>query len=148
RTVNELRVTSNGFPQCLDAVERASEWKKKFRSLPYGRGVGVAGSMYISGTNYCIYPNEMPQSAVQLKLDRSGRATVFCGASDIGQGVDSVLALIVAEELGLALGDIRVVAADTDLTPVDLGSYSSRETFMVGNACLDAARKLRNLVTG
>jgi len=85
----------------------------------------------------------MPQSGVQLKLDRSGRATVFCGASDIGQGSDSVLAYVVAEELGLELGDIRVVAADTDLTPVDLGSYSSRETFMVGNACLDAARKLR-----
>ena len=67
----------------------------------------------------------------------------FCGASDIGQGSDSVLAYVVAEELGLELGDIRVVAADTDLTPVDLGSYSSRETFMVGNACLDAARKLR-----
>jgi len=90
----------------------------------------------------------MPQSAVQMKLDRSGRATVFCGASDIGQGVDSVLALITAEELGLDLRDIRVVAADTDLTPVDLGSYSSRETFMVGNACLDAARKLRALVAG
>jgi 4-hydroxybenzoyl-CoA reductase subunit alpha len=143
RTVNELRVTSNGFRECLDAVETASAWKDKFRRLPYGRGVGVAGSMYISGTNYCIYPNEMPQAGVQLKLDRSGRATVFCGASDIGQGVDSVLAYIVAEELGLTLGDIRVVAADTDLTPVDLGSYSSRETFMVGNACLDAARKLR-----
>ena len=143
RTVNELRVTSNGFPQCLEAVERASGWGGKFRRLPYGRGVGVAGSTYISGTNYCIYPNEMPQSGVQLKLDRSGRATVFCGASDIGQGSDSVLASIVAEELGLDLRDIRVVAADTDLTPVDLGSYSSRETFMVGNACLDAARKLR-----
>jgi CO/xanthine dehydrogenase Mo-binding subunit len=62
--------------------------------------------------------------------------------------VESVLAYIVAEELGLELGDIRVVAADTDLTPVDLGSYSSRETFMVGNACLDAARKLRILIAG
>ena len=143
RTINGLRVTSNGFLECLEAVERASDWGQKFRRMPYGRGVGVAGSMYISGTNYCIYPNEMPQSGVQLKLDRSGRATVFCGASDIGQGSDSVLAYIVAEELGLELGDIRVVAADTDLTPVDLGSYSSRETFMVGNACLDAARKLR-----
>ncbi|HYM80707.1 MAG TPA: xanthine dehydrogenase family protein molybdopterin-binding subunit [Candidatus Limnocylindria bacterium] len=142
-TVNGMRVTSNGFLECLEAVERESDWKRKFRRLPYGRGIGVAGSMYISGTNYCIYPNEMPQSGVQLKLDRSGRATVFCGASDIGQGSDSVLASIVAEELGLGLGDIRVVAADTDLTPVDLGSYSSRETFMVGNACLDAARKLR-----
>jgi 4-hydroxybenzoyl-CoA reductase subunit alpha len=144
RTVNGMRVTSNGFPQCLDAVEHASGWKEKFRRLPYGKGVGLAGSMYISGTNYCIYPNEMPQAAVQLKLDRSGRATVFCGASDIGQGSDSLLAYIVCEELGLTLRDVRVVAADTDLTPVDLGSYSSRETFMVGNACLDAARKLRH----
>lgn len=147
RTVNGMRVTSNGFLQCLDEVERASGWKERFRRLPYGRGLGVAGSMYISGTNYCIYPNEMPQSAVQLKLDRSGRATVFCGISDIGQGADTVLALIVAEELGLGLGDIRVVAADTDLTPVDLGSYSSRETFMCGNACLDAARHLRGTIT-
>lgn len=146
RTINGMRVTSNGFLQCLDAVERASGWKEKFRRLPYGRGIGVAGSMYISGTNYCIYPNEMPQSAVQLKLDRSGRATVFCGVSDIGQGADTVLAIIVCEELGLELRDVRVVAADTDLTPVDLGSYSSRETFMCGNACLDAARSLRQKV--
>src|SRR5262249_39311955 len=142
-TGNGLRVTSNGFLQCLEAVEKASGWAGKFRKLPRGRGIGLAGSMYISGTNYCIYPNEMPQAAVQLKLDRSGRATVFCGASDIGQGSDSLLAIIVCEELGLELGDVRVVAADTDLTPVDLRSYSSRETFMVGNACLDAARKLR-----
>ncbi len=146
RTVNGLRVTSNGFLECLDAVERASDWKRRWRNLPYGRGLGVAGSMYISGTNYCIYPNEMPQSAVQLKLDRSGRATVFCGISDIGQGADSVLAYIVCEELGLDLRDVRVVAADTDLTPVDLGSYSSRETFMCGNACLDAARQLREQI--
>src|SRR6185436_156215 len=144
RTVNGMRVTSNGFLECLEKVERASAWRDKFRRMPYGRGVGVAGSMYISGTNYCIYPNEMPQSGVQLQLDRSGRATVFCGASDIGQGSDSLLAYIVCEELGLTLRDVRVVAADTDLTPVDLGSYSSRETFMVGNACLDAARKLRH----
>jgi 4-hydroxybenzoyl-CoA reductase alpha subunit len=148
RTVNGLRVTSNGFRECLDRVEQASDWKRRWRKLPYGRGVGVAGSMYISGTNYCIYPNEMPQSAVQLKLDRSGRATVFCGISDIGQGADSVLAYIVCEELGLELRDVRVVAADTDLTPVDLGSYSSRETFMCGNACLDAARALREKIAG
>ena len=146
RTVNGMRVTSNGFLQCLDEVEKASDWKRRWRRLPFGRGLGIAGSMYISGTNYCIYPNEMPQSAVQLKLDRSGRATLFCGISDIGQGAESVLAMIVCEELGLGLRDIRVVAADTDLTPVDLGSYSSRETFMCGNAALDAARKLRELV--
>jgi 4-hydroxybenzoyl-CoA reductase alpha subunit len=143
RTVNELRVTSNGFLDCLAAVEEASDWKARFRKLPFGRGLGVAGSMYISGTNYPIYPNDMPQSAVQLRADRSGRVTVFCGASDIGQGSDSLLAYVVAEELGVTLESIRVVAADTDLTPVDLGAYSSRVTFMVGNAALDACRKLK-----
>jgi CO/xanthine dehydrogenase Mo-binding subunit len=74
--------------------------------------------------------------------------TVFCGSTDIGQGSDSVLAYVVAEELGIAPRDIRVVTADTDLTPVDLGSYSSRVTLMTGNAALQAARKLRGLILG
>jgi 4-hydroxybenzoyl-CoA reductase subunit alpha len=143
RTVNELRVTSNGFLECLEAVERASGWKRKHRQLPFGRGVGVAGSCYISGTNYPIYPNRMPQSAVQLQVDRSGRVAVFSGASDIGQGSTSLVAYIVCEELGVPLDYVRVLPSDTDFTPVDLGSYSSRVTFMLGNACLDAARKLK-----
>jgi len=146
RTVNELRVTSNGFLQCLDAVERASDWQHKWRKLPYGRGVGVAGSCYISGTNYPIYPNEMPQAAVQIMVERSGRVMVLSGASEIGQGSDSVVACIAAEELGVPLDYVRVRSADTDLVPVDLGAYSSRETFMVGNACVHAARQIRQRV--
>jgi 4-hydroxybenzoyl-CoA reductase subunit alpha len=146
RTINELRVTSNGFLQCLDAVERASGWDDKFRSMPYGRGVGIAGSCYISGTNYPIYPNEMPQAAVQMQIERSGRVSVLTGASEIGQGSNSVVAYIAAEELGVPLEYVCVYATDTDITPVDLGAYSSRETFMVGNAAIDAARRLRDLV--
>jgi 4-hydroxybenzoyl-CoA reductase subunit alpha len=146
RTVNELRVTSNGFLECLAAVERASGWSEKFRKLPFGRGMGVAGSTYISGTNYPIYPNEMPQSAVQMQIDRSGRVAVFSGASEIGQGCDSVVAYIAAEELGVPLEWVRVLRGDTDFTPVDLGAYSSRVTFMLGNAAIDAASKLRKVV--
>ncbi|MDP2957145.1 MAG: xanthine dehydrogenase family protein molybdopterin-binding subunit [Longimicrobiales bacterium] len=146
RTVNELRITSNGFLECLDAVERASSWREKFRRLPFGRGVGVAGSTYISGTNYPIYPNDMPQSGVQIQVDRSGRVAVFSGASEIGQGCDTVVAMIAAEELGIPLEHVRVLRGDTDFTPVDLGAYSSRVTFMVGNAAIDAARKLRAMV--
>ncbi|HUF71013.1 MAG TPA: molybdopterin cofactor-binding domain-containing protein [Longimicrobiales bacterium] len=146
RTVNELRITSNGFMQCLDAVERAAEWKSKWRSMPYGRGIGVAGSCYISGTNYPIYPNEMPQAAVQIMVERSGRVSVLSGASEIGQGSDSVVAYIAAEELGVPLDYVKVRSADTDLVPVDLGAYSSRETFMVGNACVRAARELNGRV--
>jgi 4-hydroxybenzoyl-CoA reductase subunit alpha len=151
-TVNGQLVTSNGFLQCLDAVERASGWKDKRGKLgaavtPDGRrvlrGIGVAGSMYISGTNYSVYPNDMPQSGIMVRLDRSGLAMVYAGTSDIGQGSNSVMAMIVAEELGLRLDQVRVVAADSDLTPVDLGAYSSRITLMAGNAAVDAARKLR-----
>ena len=146
RTINELRITSNGFLECLDAVERASGWKGRFRELPFGRGLGLAGSTYISGTNYPIYPNDMPQSGVQVQIDRSGRVAVFSGASEIGQGTDSVVAYVAAEELGVPVEHVRVMRGDTDLTPVDLGAYSSRVTFMLGNACIDACRKLRRSV--
>jgi len=142
-TVNGQRITSNGFMDCLDEVERASEWTSRHGQMERGRGLGVAGSMYISGTNYPVYPNDMPQAGIQLKVDRSGVVTVFTGGNDIGQGSNSMVAYIVAEELGMDVGHVRVVAADTDLCPVDLGAYSSRVTFMVGNAAIDAARKLR-----
>jgi 4-hydroxybenzoyl-CoA reductase alpha subunit len=146
QTVNGQRITSNGFLRCLDEVERASGWKDKHGRLPFGHGIGVAGSMYISGTNYPVYPNDMPQAGIQLKVDRSGIVTVFTGGNDIGQGSNSVAAYLVAEELGVPVEHVRVVAADTDLCPVDLGAYSSRVTFMVGNAVIDACRKLRRQV--
>ncbi len=146
KTVNDFKIGSNGFLECLSRVETASNWKMVRAKADYGRGLGIAGSTYISGTNYPIYPNEMPQAAVQICLDRSGRARVFSGANDIGQGSSTMLAVIVSEELGLPLDDIRVLAADTDLCPVDLGAYSSRITLMVGNACLDAASRLRRKV--
>ncbi len=145
-TVNDMKVGSNGFLECLARVEHASGWAQRRAPLPYGQGMGVAGSTYITGTNYPIYPNDMPQAAVQICLDRSGRARVFSGANDIGQGSNTMLAVIVGEELGLALDDVRVLSADTDLCPVDLGAYSSRITLMVGNACLEAARRLRSKV--
>jgi 4-hydroxybenzoyl-CoA reductase alpha subunit len=145
-TVNDFRVGSNGFLECLSRVEAASDWKRRYARLPYGQGLGVAGSTYISGTNYCVYPNDMPQAAVQITLDRSGRARIFSGANDIGQGSNTMLAVIVAEEIGLELADIRVISADSDLCPVDLGAYSSRITLMVGNACLAAAHELRGRI--
>lgn len=142
-TVNGQKITSNGFLECLDAVEKASGWKERYGKLPRGRGLGIAGSMYISGTAYPIYPNDMPQSGVMIRIDRSGVIAVHCGASDIGQGSDSLLQYIAAEELGAPLDAIRVFSSDTDLCPVDLGAYSSRGTFMIGLAAIEACRKLK-----
>src|SRR5207237_10182411 len=113
------------------------------RSMPRGRGLGFAVSSYLSGAGTAIYWNDMPHSEVQLKLDRNGGVALLCGAIDIGQGSDHILAAIVAEVLGVALEDLQLTTADTDLTPIDLGSYSSRVTFMAGNAAKAAAEKVR-----
>jgi len=143
RTVNWLRVTSCGLEECTERVLAASGYKKRKREK--GHGMGFAISSYLSGAGTAIYWNDMPHSEVQIKVDRGG-ITAYCGAMDIGQGSDSVLATIVAEELGLQPKDIRLVTADTDTTPIDLGSYSSRVTFMAGNAALEAARKMRAML--
>jgi 4-hydroxybenzoyl-CoA reductase alpha subunit len=145
-TANYLRVGSMGLGQCIEKVVAGSGWKRKFKQLPEGRGVGLACSSYISGAGLPIYWNNMPHSGVQLKCDRGGGVTVFCGSTEIGQGSDSVLAYIVAEVLGIDPFDIAVVTADTDLTPVDLGSYSSRVTLMTGNAAIQAAERAREIL--
>src|SRR2546426_2171749 len=145
-TANYLRVGSMGLGKCIAKVVDGSDWKRKFRKLPRGRGVGLACSSYISGAGLPIYWNSMPHSGVQLKCDRGGGVTVFCGSTEIGQGSDSILAYIVAEVLGIDPFDIAVVTADTDLTPVDLGSYSSRVTLMSGNAALQAAERARQIL--
>ena len=146
QTVNHLRITSCGLFECVEKVVEASGFREKHGRLPRGRGVGFAVSAYLSGAGLPIYFNDMPQSEVQIKLDRGGGVTVYSMAADIGQGSSSVLVYLVAETLGLAPEDIAIVTADTDLTPIDLGSYSSRVTFMAGNAALEAAAKLRTLV--
>ena len=146
KTVNHLRITSNGLRECIERVVARSGFREKHRRLPSGRGVGVAVSTYLSGAGLPIYWNDMPHSEVQIRVDRGGGVTVYCGAIDIGQGSDSVLTGVVAEVLGLDPHEISLVTADTDLTPIDLGSYSSRVTFMAGNAALQAARKMRDLL--
>ncbi|HEX6121682.1 MAG TPA: molybdopterin cofactor-binding domain-containing protein, partial [Ktedonobacterales bacterium] len=145
-TVNGLRVTSCGLVECIDRAVAASGWRERRHHLPAGKGLGVAISSYVTGAGKAIYWNDMPHSGVIVKVDRGGGVAVLCGSSDIGQGSDTMLATVVAEELGVDISDIRVHAGDTDLTPVDLGSYSSRVTFMAGNAAREAAGKLRALL--
>src|SRR2546428_180078 len=144
RTVNWLRITSCGLEDCINKVVEGSGFLRRRTSMPRGRGLGFAVSSYLSGAGTAIYWNDMPHSEVQLKLDRNGGVLLLCGAIDIGQGSDHILAAIVAEVLGVALEDIQLTTADTDLTPIDLGSYSSRVTFMAGNAAKAAAESVRD----
>ena len=145
-TASWLRIGSTGLAECIRQVVDRSGWKDKHRKLPQGRGIGLACSAYMCGAGVAIYWNKMPHSGVQLLLDRSGQVTVLCGATEIGQGSDDVLAAIVAEVLGITTGDIRCLTGDTGLTPIDLGSYSSRVTVMMGNAAMQAAGRVRDLI--
>ena len=146
RTVNDLRITTMGLGDCLKAVRKATAWDAKRESLPKGKGIGVAGSAYISGAGLPIYWNPMPHSGAEIRIDRGGGVTVMCGTAEIGQGSDNMLATVAAETLGVLPEDVHVVSGDTSLAPVDLGSYSSRVTMMAGNAVKDAGLKLRALL--
>ncbi len=145
-TANWLKVPTIALGRSIEAVVEGSGWRERYGRLPFGRGLGLACGSYLCGAGLPIYWNHMPQSGVMIKLDRGGGVAVYCGESEIGQGSDSVLAAIVAEVLGVSLDDLRLFVADTDLAPVDLGSYSSRVTLMVGNAAREAAERARELV--
>lgn len=141
-TINGQKIGSLGLIKTLDDAARAANWSRRDH-MPKDRGLGVASSMYISGTNYPVYPNDMPQSSVVLRIDRSGHVHIFSGVSDIGQGANSILAQLAMEELGIERDRISVTTGDTSLCPVDLGAYSSRVTLMMGHAAQEAFRRAR-----
>lgn len=140
-TANGLMVNSCGLGECLDKVETASGWATRKRRP--GRGMGLACSHYVSGAAKPVHWTGEPHAVVSMKLDFDGAVTVLTGASDIGQGSTTIVAQAAAEVLSIDMGRIRVVANDSVITPKDNGSYSSRVTFMVGNAAIGAARALR-----
>jgi 4-hydroxybenzoyl-CoA reductase subunit alpha len=146
RTLNELQVNSYGLPACLDAVEAASAWHARRGRLPRGRGLGMACSHYVSGSAKPVHWSGEPHAVINLKLDFDNGITILTGASDIGQGSSTLLTQVVAEVLLLPMARIRVVATDSALTPKDNGSYSSRVSFMVGNAALRAAQTMKRVL--
>jgi 4-hydroxybenzoyl-CoA reductase subunit alpha len=146
-TDNDMMVNSYGLPECLDWVEAQSGWQQRKGKLGNGKGVskglGMACSHYISGASKPVNWTGEPHATVKIKLDFDGSIVVLSGAADIGQGSTTILAQTVAEVLGLDLARVRVVTGDSEVVPKDNGSYSSRVTFMVGNAALDAASNLK-----
>jgi 4-hydroxybenzoyl-CoA reductase subunit alpha len=142
-TQNDLMVNSYGLPECLDWVERESGWTARKGKLPRGKGLGMACSHYISGASKPVNWTGEPHATVKLKLDFDGSIVLLTGAAEIGQGSSTVLVQSVAEVLGLDLSRVRIVSGDSEVAPKDNGSYSSRVTFMVGNAAIEAAQNLK-----
>ena len=148
RTITGFRITSTGMRECLDEVRKQSGWDEKFRKLPFGRGIGIGCGFFISGSGLPIHwdPENFPHATVHLQCDMDGGVTVHTGAAEIGQGSDTAVAQAVSEVLALPLDMIRIRSKESDTAPVDLGSYSSRVTFMNCNAAIRAAIEMRDNV--
>ncbi|MBW1680010.1 MAG: molybdopterin-dependent oxidoreductase [Deltaproteobacteria bacterium] len=142
-------ISSCGFVECLREVARMSGWNRKRKTHKPGRGIGVGCYSFISGGVFNWFNTQYPFSAAEVRAFSDGTVHLLTMASDIGQGSDTALAQILAEELGLRMEDIRVTSADTAMTPqADLGSWGSRVTLMAGNAVVQAARQIKEALFG
>ncbi len=142
QTVSGVVVRHSEYRKCLDEVVARSGYRDKHGKLPFGRGVGLAGGYYISGTAYTLYMSYKPHSSAMIRVDTEGGVTVYCGATDIGQGSDMVLGMMAAEKFGLPFDEIHVVSGDTQLAPFDLGTFASRVTVAAGAAVSKAAERI------
>jgi 4-hydroxybenzoyl-CoA reductase subunit alpha len=145
-TCNDLNMSSLGMRECIEEVRDRSGWKKKKGTLGGGKGIGVACGFFVSGAGYPIYRSATWHCTATVQLAETGGAAIVRSASaEIGQGSDTMLAMITAEELGIPLDCVRVLSGDTDFG-VDLGAYSSRQTLMTGHAIRLAAIDARRQV--
>jgi CO/xanthine dehydrogenase Mo-binding subunit len=143
---NGDNVHNCGLGECIQKVAEHTRFKGKYGRRPSAsssdgpvrRGVGIGVSSFMGGT--LIYPNS---SSVVVKLNDDGSATMLTGALDIGQGAETILCQIVAEELKIPVEEIQVVAADTETTPVDIGSWISGNAYVTGNAARAGATEVR-----
>ncbi|MBU2550331.1 MAG: molybdopterin-dependent oxidoreductase [Proteobacteria bacterium] len=145
-TCNDLNMSSLGMRECIEAVRKGSGWSGKKGRLPGGRGIGMACGFFVSGAGYPIYRSDTYHATVLVKVaEDGGTITVQTGAAEIGQGSDTMVAMIAAEAMGVPLSDVRVQSGDTDLA-MDLGAYSSRQTLMTGSAAKEAAEDAKRQI--
>jgi 4-hydroxybenzoyl-CoA reductase subunit alpha len=141
-TGNGFRITTCNLSDALDRVKEVSGWESKKGKLPKNRGIGVAVSGFPTGSNIMGHT----ACSAMLKVQEDGTVSLLSGATDVGQGCDTVLPMIAAEVLGIRVEDVSFAMIDTDVTPVDPGTWSSRVTFYAGNAVKNAALDARRQI--
>lgn len=140
--MSKMYVPHSEYKKCLTECVEKSGYKEKHGKLPFGKGIGLSGGYYISGTSYTLYLSYKPHTVATIKVDEENDVTVYCGATDIGQGVDMVMAQMAAETLGVRTEDVTVIPRDTKVSTFDLGTFASRLTFATGWAIRQAAEKI------
>ncbi len=161
-TLNDLDIGSCEFGATLDAVAEKSSWKEKYGKLAKGKGIGIGCGGFVSGAGYCIYRGQVqlshekprepfqkksifPHANAVVRVTEDGEAAVLMiGAADIGQGSDTVLVQMCAQSLGIPASRMRMQSQDSEVSPLDLGAYSSRVTFMAGHAVSRAGAMVRD----
>jgi 4-hydroxybenzoyl-CoA reductase subunit alpha len=136
----QATIASCGLHQCLDKID---EWVKSRGRLPPNRGIGISSYGFMSGGIFNWFDTPYAFSSAVVKINHDGRVDLFVGSQDMGQGSNTTMAIICAEELGVRVEDIRVHTGDTDVCPVDLGGWGSRQTLMTGNAVKMAAADVK-----
>lgn len=142
--MSKMYIPHTEYKKCLTECVEKSGYQEKHGKMPFGKGIGLSGGYYISGTSYTLYLSYKPHTVATIKVDEENDVTVFCGATDIGQGVDMVMAQMAAETLGVKTEDVKVVPRDTQLSTFDLGTFASRLTFATGWAIRQAAEKIND----
>lgn len=143
-TPQRFKITSCGLKECIQEVGKRLDWKsRKNTGRVDGRGVGMASLIHVGG-GARVYKSD--GCGTIIKVDDFGTISVFTGATDIGQGAETVIAQIVAETLGVMPEDINIISNDTDICPWDVGVHASRTTFVAGNSALMAAQKVKQQI--
>ncbi|OGP70040.1 MAG: 4-hydroxybenzoyl-CoA reductase [Deltaproteobacteria bacterium RBG_13_47_9] len=138
-TPQNFKITTCGLRECIDIVAQKLDWRQN-RGRRDGRGIGMASMIHVGG-GARVYKSD--GCGTIIKMDDFGTVNVFTGATDMGQGSDTVIAQIVAEELGVRVEDVVVTHSDTDVCPWDVGAHASRTTFVAGNSAIGAAKKMK-----
>lgn len=138
-TPQNFKINTCGLRECIDAVAQKLDWRQN-RGRKDGRGVGMASLIHVGG-GARVYKSD--GCGTIIKMDDFGTVNVFTGATDMGQGSETVIAQIVAEELGVRVEDVVVTHTDTDVCPWDVGAHASRTTFVAGNSARGAAKKVK-----
>lgn len=123
-----------GLTECLEKLAVATDWKNKRKNLPEGQGIGLSCYSFVSGGIFNWFKTKLPFSEVLIKLNEDGIVNLYSRSVDLGQGSNTALSQILAEELGIELEDVKILAGDTETSISDLGAWASRQTLQTGNA--------------
>ncbi|NIO05979.1 MAG: molybdopterin-dependent oxidoreductase [Proteobacteria bacterium] len=143
-TPQRFKITTCGLEACIKEVGKKLGWEKRKKSKKTGaRGFGMASLIHVGG-GARVYKSD--GCGTIIKIDDFGTVNVFTGATDIGQGAETVIAQMVAEEIGVLPEDVNIIDNDTDVCPWDVGVHASRTTFVAGNSAVMAARKVKEQI--